>query len=98
MGSGHATATPSATTTSSSAATSSASTLVSISASALALFNASTPVTVAKVVSEARELTHDWGVQLDRAGVNVDVLRARKEKVIGNLTGGLKQLAKQRGA
>ena len=51
---------------------------------------------VAKVVSEARELTHDWGVQLDRAGVNVDVLRARKEKVIGNLTGGLKQLAKQR--
>ncbi len=51
---------------------------------------------VAKVVSEARELTHDWGVQLDRAGVNVDALRARKEKVIGNLTGGLKQLAKQR--
>ncbi len=51
---------------------------------------------VAKVVSEARELTHDWGVQLDRAGVNVDALRARKDKVIGNLTGGLKQLAKQR--
>ena len=47
-----ATATPSATTTFSRAATSSASTLVSISASALALFNASTPVTVAKVVSD----------------------------------------------
>jgi len=47
-----ATSTPSATTTSSSTATSSASTLVSISASALALFNASTPATVAKVISD----------------------------------------------
>lgn len=51
---------------------------------------------VAKVISEARELTHEWGVQLDKVGVKIDVLRARKEKVIANLTGGLKQLAKQR--
>ncbi len=51
---------------------------------------------VAKVISEARELTHDWGVQLDKVGVKIDALRARKEKVISTLTGGLKQLAKQR--
>ncbi|HWA98470.1 MAG TPA: dihydrolipoyl dehydrogenase [Pirellulales bacterium] len=51
---------------------------------------------VAKVVSEARELTHEWGVTLEKRDVRIDALRARKEKVIATLTGGLKQLAKQR--
>ncbi|HVW37110.1 MAG TPA: dihydrolipoyl dehydrogenase [Pirellulales bacterium] len=50
---------------------------------------------VAKIVGEAREMT-DWGVDYLRPGVRVDALRARKEKVISTLTGGLKQLAKQR--
>jgi len=51
---------------------------------------------VAKVIGEARELTQEWGVELDKKNVSIDALRARKEKVISNLTGGLKQLAKQR--
>ncbi|HEX4129230.1 MAG TPA: dihydrolipoyl dehydrogenase [Pirellulales bacterium] len=50
---------------------------------------------VAKVISEARELA-DWGVALERRDIKLDALRARKEKVISTLTGGLKQLAKQR--
>jgi dihydrolipoamide dehydrogenase len=50
---------------------------------------------VARVISEAREMT-DWGVALEKQGIKIDALRARKEKVIATLTGGLKQLAKQR--
>jgi dihydrolipoamide dehydrogenase len=50
---------------------------------------------VAKVLSEAAELS-DWGVSIERRGVNIDAVRARKEKVISTLSGGLKQLAKQR--
>src|SRR5438876_5583906 len=50
---------------------------------------------VAKVINEAHELA-DWGVTLHKSDVKIDALRARKEKVISTLTGGLKQLAKQR--
>jgi dihydrolipoamide dehydrogenase len=51
---------------------------------------------VAKVINEARELT-DWGVEFgEQVMVDVDALRARKDKVIATLTGGLKMLAKQR--
>jgi dihydrolipoamide dehydrogenase len=50
---------------------------------------------VAKVINEARELV-DWGVSLEKPEVKIDALRARKEKVISTLTGGLKQVAKQR--
>jgi dihydrolipoamide dehydrogenase len=50
---------------------------------------------VAKVINEAREMA-EWGVELQRGRTQVEALRARKEKVIGTLTGGLKQLAKQR--
>ena len=50
---------------------------------------------VAKVINEARELV-DWGVSLEKPQVRIDALRARKEKVISTLTGGLKQVAKQR--
>ena len=50
---------------------------------------------VAKVVSEAQEMT-DWGIEFGGPKVKIDALRARKEKVVQTLTGGLKQLAKQR--
>lgn len=50
---------------------------------------------VARVIEEAHEMT-DWGVEFAKPKVNIDAVRARKEKVISTLTGGLKQLAKQR--
>ncbi|HEX3869800.1 MAG TPA: dihydrolipoyl dehydrogenase [Pirellulales bacterium] len=50
---------------------------------------------VGRVIEEAREMA-DWGVDLKRSDIKLDALRARKEKVIATLTGGLKQLAKQR--
>ena len=50
---------------------------------------------VARVISETREM-HDWGVAFQPPKIDVDAVRARKEKIIGNLSGGLKQLAKQR--
>ena len=50
---------------------------------------------VARVIEEAHEMT-EWGVEFPKPKVNIDAVRARKEKVIGTLTGGLKQLAKQR--
>ena len=50
---------------------------------------------VAKVVSEARELS-DWGLDFPAPKVAVEKLRARKEKVIEGLSGGLAELAKRR--
>lgn len=50
---------------------------------------------VAKVISEAREMT-EWGVEFPRPQVNVDKVRARKDEVISTLTGGLAELAKRR--
>jgi len=50
---------------------------------------------VAKVISESREMA-EWGVAFGQVKINVDMLRARKEKVIDTLTGGLAQLAKRR--
>jgi dihydrolipoamide dehydrogenase len=51
---------------------------------------------VAKVISEAHELTEDWGVEFTAPKVDIDKVRARKEKVITTLSGGLAQLAKRR--
>lgn len=51
---------------------------------------------VARVISEAEELTADWGVEFSKPAISIDKVRARKEKVISTLTGGLKQLAKRR--
>jgi dihydrolipoamide dehydrogenase len=51
---------------------------------------------VAKVIGEAHELTAEWGVEFSTAKVNIDKVRARKEKVITTLSGGLAQLAKRR--
>lgn len=51
---------------------------------------------VARVIAEVDELQHDWGVGFCPPKVELDKLRARKEKVISTLSGGLKQLAKRR--
>jgi dihydrolipoamide dehydrogenase len=51
---------------------------------------------VARVISEADELTHDWGVSFSAPSVDIDKVRARKEKVIATLSGGLGGLAKRR--
>jgi len=50
---------------------------------------------VAEVVNEAHEFSK-LGVTFQPPEINLDTLRAHKNKVIGRLTGGLKQLAKQR--
>ncbi|WP_153555663.1 dihydrolipoyl dehydrogenase [Roseimaritima sediminicola] len=53
---------------------------------------------VARVIGEVDELREDWGVSYDdRPRIDVDAVRARKDKVIDNLTGGLGNLAKRRG-
>ena len=50
---------------------------------------------VAKVIEETADLTN-WGVSFGKPTFDVAALRARKDKVIATLSGGLKQLAKQR--
>jgi hypothetical protein len=50
---------------------------------------------VARVVSESREMG-EWGVSFAPPSIDIATMRARKEKVIQNLAGGLKQLAKKR--
>ena len=50
---------------------------------------------VAEVVNEAREFS-DLGVTYQEPEIDIDKIRAHKNKVVGRLTGGLKQLAKQR--
>ena len=50
---------------------------------------------VARVISETKEM-RDWGVGFDKPSIDVAAMRARKEKVIQTLSGGLKQLAKKR--
>jgi dihydrolipoamide dehydrogenase len=51
---------------------------------------------VAKVISEVSELTEEWGVKYSPPEINIDTVRARKEKVITTLSAGLAQLAKKR--
>ena len=50
---------------------------------------------VAGVISEARQM-HEWGVSFGEPRVDLGALRARKEKIIATLCGGLTQLAKKR--
>ena len=50
---------------------------------------------VGRVVAEVREM-QDWGVHFSAPKIDIDAVRARKEKVIDALTGGLAQLAKRR--
>src|SRR5687768_12855648 len=51
---------------------------------------------VTRVIAEVDELRHEWGVEYRSPLVNIGKVRARKEKVISTLSGGLKQLAKRR--
>jgi dihydrolipoamide dehydrogenase len=51
---------------------------------------------VARVISEVDELREDWGVQYAAPAIDVDKVRARKEKLIATLSGGLSNLAKRR--
>jgi len=51
---------------------------------------------VARVVTEVEELNAEWGVSFGSPQVDIDQVRARKDKVIETLSGGLKQLAKRR--
>jgi len=51
---------------------------------------------VAKVLGEVHEMNEDWGVDFGTPKIDVNKIRARKEKVIETLTGGLGQLAKRR--
>ncbi|MCR4412387.1 MAG: dihydrolipoyl dehydrogenase [Thermoguttaceae bacterium] len=50
---------------------------------------------VAKALHETKHLA-DWGVTFAAPRIDLDALRARKEKVIATLSGGLAQLAKKR--
>jgi dihydrolipoamide dehydrogenase len=50
---------------------------------------------VAKATAEAADLS-DWGVTFPSPKIDVEAMRARKEKVIGTLAGGLSQLSKKR--
>jgi dihydrolipoamide dehydrogenase len=50
---------------------------------------------VAKTMADAKHLA-EWGVSYSRPAVDIAVMRARKEKVIATLTGGLKQIAGKR--
>jgi dihydrolipoamide dehydrogenase len=51
---------------------------------------------VARVVGEVNELSEDWGVEYAQPSIDIDKVRARKEKVIKTLANGLKSLAKAR--
>ena len=50
---------------------------------------------VAKAISEASHLA-EWGVSFPKPAIDIAAMRARKEKVIATLTGGLKQIAAKR--
>ena len=50
---------------------------------------------VGSVLAESREMA-EWGIAFEKPVINLDALRARKDKVIAALTGGLAQLAKRR--
>lgn len=50
---------------------------------------------VAKLMTEAKHLAQ-WGIHFSGPRIDIDALRARKDKVIATLTGGLAQLAKRR--
>jgi dihydrolipoamide dehydrogenase len=51
---------------------------------------------VGRVLAECREM-EEWGVHIPKPTIDLDGLRARKEKLIATLSGGLAQLARRRG-
>ncbi len=50
---------------------------------------------VGRVLAETREMA-EWGVRFERPAIDIDALRARKDKLIATLSGGLGQLARRR--
>jgi dihydrolipoamide dehydrogenase len=50
---------------------------------------------VAKTMADARHLA-DWGIDFAPPKIDIELVRSRKEKAIGTLTGGLKQIAAKR--
>ena len=50
---------------------------------------------VGRVLAEAREM-EEWGIHFEKPALELDLLRARKDKVIATLTGGLATLARRR--
>ncbi|HET56785.1 MAG TPA: dihydrolipoyl dehydrogenase [Ignavibacteria bacterium] len=50
---------------------------------------------VAKLLNEAKEAEH-WGIKFGKPEIDVDRIRTWKNEVISHMTGGLKQLIKQR--
>jgi len=50
---------------------------------------------VGRVLAETRELG-EWGIRFPRPAIDLAALRARKDKVIATLSGGLEQLARRR--
>jgi dihydrolipoamide dehydrogenase len=50
---------------------------------------------VARVINETREMV-EWGVSFPAPKIEINAVRARKDKVIKTLSDGLRQLAKQR--
>jgi len=50
---------------------------------------------VAKTMAEAKHLA-DWGIAFPAPKIELDAVRARKEKVVATLAGGLKQLSEKR--
>jgi dihydrolipoamide dehydrogenase len=50
---------------------------------------------VGRVLAESREM-EDWGIHFQKPKIELDGLRARKDKVIATLTGGLATLARRR--
>ncbi len=51
---------------------------------------------VARVITEVHELNQGWGVEFAPPKIDIDKVRARKEKIIETLSGGLAGLAKRR--
>lgn len=51
---------------------------------------------VARVMSEVEELEGDWGVQFGSPQIDIEKVRAQKNKVIEKMSSGLEQLAKRR--
>lgn len=50
---------------------------------------------VGRVLAESREM-EEWGIHFQKPAIDLDALRARKDKVIATLTGGLATLARRR--
>jgi dihydrolipoamide dehydrogenase len=50
----------------------------------------------AEVIREAHEMTDDWGIAFSKPKIDLEKLRAKKDGVVGTLTGGLTGLAKRR--